>query len=274
MKTCFVIQRFDGAAYDRRYAETFAPAIAAGGATPIRADEVAGTRPVVEKIEQGLKSTDVAFAEVSEDNPNVFLELGIALALGVPTVIACDRAKRTKLPFDIAHRPVNFYSTEAASDWEKISAQITKEIGAALLEARIESSFLQSEEEVNKSDVDDVKGACLLELLDQSMRAPTGATLWQLQRELASSSISSRMVALALASLSNDGLVDKYELTDDNGEQYISFAISSDGQRYILRDYSALMRHEKDRASGQRAIDWAKPVISPPSEKYDEDIPF
>ena len=61
----------------------------------MRADEVLGTRPVVEKIEQGLHAADVVFAEVSEDNPNVFVELGYALALNVPTVIVCDRAKRS-----------------------------------------------------------------------------------------------------------------------------------------------------------------------------------
>jgi len=66
LKTCFVIQCFDNSIYDKRYKETFAPAIERGGAKPIRADEVLGTRPIVEKIEEGLHSADVAFAEVSE----------------------------------------------------------------------------------------------------------------------------------------------------------------------------------------------------------------
>jgi hypothetical protein len=35
LKTCFVMQRFDGAVYDRRYRETFAPAIETAGAKPL-----------------------------------------------------------------------------------------------------------------------------------------------------------------------------------------------------------------------------------------------
>ena len=86
LKTCFVIQRFDGGIYDRRYQETFAPAIELAGAKPLRADEVLGTTPVIEKIESGLRAATVAFADVSEDNANVFLELGYALSLNCYTV--------------------------------------------------------------------------------------------------------------------------------------------------------------------------------------------
>lgn len=245
-RKCFVIQRFDDGAYDKRYRETFAPAIKRGGAEPVRADEVLGTRPVVEKIEQGLRGADVAFAEVSEDNPNVFLELGYALALGVPTVIACDRHKREKLPFDIAHRPINFYATEAQSDWEKISDQVAKEISAALLEARTKQVAVVVDDKQTSTDIDDVKGACLLELLDQSMRSPIGSTLWQLQKDLSSVNISSRMIALAVASLSEDGLIERHELTDQDGDPYNSFALSDHGQRHLLRNYSSLMRTEKE----------------------------
>lgn len=94
----FVVQCFDGGVYDRRYRETFAPAIKDGGATPVRADETLGTKPVIEKIEAALRRTTIAFGEISDDNPNVFFELGYALALNIPTVIVCERSKRDKLP--------------------------------------------------------------------------------------------------------------------------------------------------------------------------------
>lgn len=248
LKTCFVIQRFDGAVYDKRYRETFAPAIERAGAKPVRADEVLGTRPVVEKIEEGLKAADVAFAEVSEDNANVFLELGYALALSVPTVIVCDKAKRDKLPFDIAHRPITFYVTDALSDHEKIAREVETAIAAALLE-RSASTPRLAEQSSTGIDMDDVKGICLTSLLDRSLRAPSGGTLWELQKDVSSAGISDRMVALALTSLMNDGLVFSSEQRDENGDEYNGYTLSDAGTKYLLRSYSSLMQQERDRVT-------------------------
>lgn len=268
MKTCFVIQRFDGGVYDKRYRETFAPAIERAGAKPVRADEVLGTRPIVEKIEEGLRAADVTFAEISEDNPNVFLELGISLAIGIPTVIVCDKAKRQRLPFDIAHRPVTFYITDAQSDYEKIAKEVEAAVAAALLEdkARIAPDLSNSD----GFAVDDVKGACLVALLDQSLRSPTGSSLWQIEKEVSSAGISDRMVALAIASLLDDQLVTQLVLSDDNGDEYNSYTLSEPGTRYLLRSYSALMQQEKDRVR--------RPIVKsrPPAfdADLDDDVPF
>ena len=266
MKTCFVIQRFDNAIYDKRYRETFAPAIERGGAKPIRADEILGTRPIVEKIEEAIRSSDIAFAEVSEDNSNVFLELGIALALAVPTVIVCDKARRQRLPFDIAHRPVAFYATEAQSDYEKIAADLEAAVAAALLET---SSTLPGAAKVSASDtdIDDVKGACLIALLDQGLRTPIGSTLWEVQKEVASAGISSRMVALALTSLIHESSVVQLQQEDQNGDPYNTYVLSESGSKYLLRSYSTLMQQERLRVSN-------RPSRATFPDDLDDDVPF
>lgn len=268
LKTCFVIQRFDGGVYDKRYRETFAPAIERGGAKAIRADEVLGTRPVVEKIEDGLKSADVAFAEVSEDNPNVFLELGFALALNIPTVIVCDKARRQRLPFDIAHRPVTFYATDAQSDYEKIGQDIEKAISAALLENSNTSPTLPNQQLLG-AEIDDVKGTCLTALLDRSLRSAMGATLWEIQKEVSSAGISERMTALAIASLMHDELIDRNELTDQDGDSYNSYSLSHSGTKYLLRSYSSLMQQERNRIAQQSRM-----TSKGGFADLDDDVPF
>lgn len=269
LKTCFVIQRFDGNIYDKRYRETFAPAIERGGAKPIRADEVLGTRPVVEKIEDGLRSANIAFAEVSEDNPNVFLELGFALSLSVPTVIVCDRAKRQKLPFDIAHRPITFYVTDAQSDYEKVAREIKLAVTAALLETPAPGPEVTSSR-ISDVHVDDVKSPCLVALLDRSLRSPIGASLWEIQKEVSSAGVSERMTALALASLVHDGLIERIGLTDQDGDPYNTYALSESGTKYLLRSYSSLMQQEKDRIRPK------PPVRSKGgfADDLDDDVPF
>lgn len=275
MKTCFVIQCFDGSTYDKRYRETFAPAIERGGAKPVRADEVLGTRPVVEKIEQGLRSADVAFAEISEDNSNVFLELGYALSLNVPTVIVCDRGRRERLPFDIAHRPVNFYVTDAQSDYEKIALEVEKGISAALLEETEQRLTLVNSETSN--NVDEVKSTCLITLLDQSLRTPYGSAIWQIQRDVSSAGISERMTALAIASLLDDGLIEAHQLTDQDGDAYTSYSLSDHGKKHLLRSYSSMMQTERDRlvrSQASEATRWQTPVSAAFSDDLDEDVPF
>lgn len=251
-KSCFVIQKFDGAAYDKRYREIFAPAIERAGAKPIRADEVLGTKPIVEKIEEGLRQADVAFAEISEDNANVFLELGIALALGMPTVIVCDKAKRSSLPFDIAHRPVTFYSTDSMSDYEKLARGLEQAIAAALLENRRKLSDV-SNSESSLGDVDEVKSRCLIALLDQRMRSPVGSTLWEVQKDVASSGISERMISLALMSLMEENLVERMD-NDDSDGIYHTYNLSQKGSNFLLRSYSALMQTEMENLGGQRSL--------------------
>lgn len=252
LKECFVAQCFDNGVYDRRYRETFAPAIQDAGATPVRADEKLGTIPIIETIEKSLRRSAVAFAEVSENNPNVFLELGYALALGVPTVIACDRAKRSKLPFDIQHRPIIFYSAEAQSDFDKLRIDVTNNITAALSEAaeKLRPSSLMSNS-ADEDSVDTVKRLCLLELLDQDLRSPDGSSLWQLQKGTVNSEVSERMVALAITGLIAEGYVEKRICTDQDGDNYSAISLSDQGRKLVMREYAALMKEEKERLKQQ-----------------------
>jgi len=147
---------------------------------------------------------------------------------------------------------------------------MSKEISAALLETRVRNVSVELTE-TESVDVDDVKGACLLELLGQSMRSPNGSTLWQLQKELSPAGISSRMVALAVASLLHDDLIAKHQLSDQDGDLYNSFALSDGGQRHLLRTYSSLMREEKQRSAIGRA---APKADANNHDDLDDDIPF
>ena len=216
-----------------------------------------------------MRAADVAFAEVSEDNANVFLELGFALALSVPTVIVCDRAKRQKLPFDIAHRPVTFYATDAQSDYERISRDTEAAVSAALLESgahKVNKSLLEH----RGLEVDDIKNACLIALLDQSLRSPIGSSLWEIKKDVASAGISERMVALAVVSLVDDKLVSPVQLTTDEGEPYTQYTLSNAGTKYLLRSYSALMQQERDRLRPQ------PPALRKGgfADDLDDDVPF
>lgn len=269
MKKCFVIQRFDGGPYDRRFLETFAPAIEAGGASPIRADQILGTRPVIDKIESSLREADIAFCDASEDNANVFLELGYALALNVPTVIICDKAKRQNLSFDISHRTVIFYSTESQSDFEKLGDNIRENISAALLEARTAMATSTTIRSIpTHDDVDEIIRLCLMEYLEQDLRSPSGASMWDIEKRLARGMITSRMIALATTHLIGVGYLERFQTSEDSftGPSY-SYRITEAGRTELLRSYRDLIHTEFENMKTGRHL-----VMEDMSS--DDDIPF
>jgi hypothetical protein len=99
MATCFVIQPFDKGKYDKRYEGVFEPAIRAAGLDAYRVDHDPSVEVPIAAIEEGIKSASICLAEISEDNANVWFELGYALALGRPVVMVCSN-DRQRYPFE------------------------------------------------------------------------------------------------------------------------------------------------------------------------------
>ncbi|MDR6943025.1 hypothetical protein [Mucilaginibacter pocheonensis] len=70
MEKCFVIQPFDDGKYDKRFTDTFKPAIIKAGLEAYRIDTDLKVRIPIDEIEQGIKDSALCFAEISTDNPN------------------------------------------------------------------------------------------------------------------------------------------------------------------------------------------------------------
>lgn len=132
MQSCFVIQPFNSV-FDKRYDDTFAEAIKNANLVPYRVDRDPSTSILIESIESGIKKSAICFADITEDNPNVWYELGFAFAAGKEVVMACaENRVGKKYPFDIQHRHVIQYKTESSSDFKKLQEEITSRINSAL----------------------------------------------------------------------------------------------------------------------------------------------
>ena len=80
MSTCFVIQPFDQGPFDKRFDDIFQPAISAAGLEAYRVDRDPRVSIPIEEIEAGIRNAEVCLAEITTDNPNVWFELGFAIA--------------------------------------------------------------------------------------------------------------------------------------------------------------------------------------------------
>src|SRR5664279_2210754 len=120
MATCFIIQPFDDGPYDKRFDDVLKPAVEAAGLEPYRVDRDPRVSVPIEHIESGIRNADACLADITTDNPNVWFELGFAIASQKEVVLICAANKRQRFPFDIQHRNVITYSTESASDFEDL----------------------------------------------------------------------------------------------------------------------------------------------------------
>src|ERR1700690_1620790 len=131
MPTCFVIQPFDSGKYDKRYDDVFKPAIEAADLIAYRADRDPQVEVPIEAIEEGIRSAAICVADITTDNPNVWYELGFAFATGRPVVMVCSTERTSnKFPFDIQHRTIIKYTTEAPSDFDKLKSSLTEKVKA------------------------------------------------------------------------------------------------------------------------------------------------
>jgi hypothetical protein len=101
MGICFLIQPFDdGGMFDKRYSEVLRPAIEAAGLEPYRVDEDPTVSIPIDEIQRRIGEAAVCLADISNDNPNVWFELGFAIARRKEAVMICSKS-RTRFPFDV-----------------------------------------------------------------------------------------------------------------------------------------------------------------------------
>src|SRR5215831_10204296 len=117
IRRAFVIMPFgekkapDGTAidFDAVYKELFAPAIAAAGLQPHRADADRRGGSIHVDMFQGLLLAEFVVADLTLDNPNVWYEIGVRHALRAGGAVL-TYALRDRLPFDIAGQRMQRYT--------------------------------------------------------------------------------------------------------------------------------------------------------------------
>jgi hypothetical protein len=77
------------------------------GFTALRGDERRAEGDIFQHILEEIVTARIVIANISSRNPNVFYELGIAMAIGKPTLLISDTLEDT--PFDLKSRRIVVY---------------------------------------------------------------------------------------------------------------------------------------------------------------------
>jgi hypothetical protein len=128
--TCFVMMPFANP-LGSYYASVYEPAIKKAGLRAIRADaDIYGTGKIIDQIWDGINSARVLVAELTNRNPNVLYELGLAHALKKPVVLVSSN--EGDVPFDVKHVRVIYYDVADPFWGSKLIDKVAENILSAL----------------------------------------------------------------------------------------------------------------------------------------------
>lgn len=146
LETCFVMMPF-GSWFDKYYQDIYVPAIREAGFEPIRADELFSSGSVVEQIWEQITKARLLLADLTDRNPNVFYELGLAHAAKKPVIFTAPKVE--DVPFDLRHLRVIIYDIREPEWAADLRKSVTEYLKTALKEPdkSIPHPFRDMEEE-------------------------------------------------------------------------------------------------------------------------------
>jgi hypothetical protein len=105
----FIVMQFSSP-YNEVYSDVIRKLCEESGIDPVRADEIYGPGIIIKDVVDRIAKSQVVIADISPTNPNVYFEVGYALALGKPIILLAQRrVPDAPLPFDLSAFRVLFY---------------------------------------------------------------------------------------------------------------------------------------------------------------------
>lgn len=110
---CFVVTPFNDKKLQKlKIVKIICDAAESNDLSAFLANQIYDTRAIITDIIESIDTSLVIIAEITEDNANVFYEVGIAHAKNSNVILICNKKRRKKLPFDIGHLRCIFYNSK------------------------------------------------------------------------------------------------------------------------------------------------------------------
>jgi nucleoside 2-deoxyribosyltransferase len=123
MSTCFVVMPYSEV-FREYYDEIFNPAIEAAGLMPVLAEAQFTAQGMIDQVVDGIRSSKIVIADLTDERPNVFYEMGLAHAMSEPVIILTQREE--SVPSDLKHYRWIPYKTVSATWANRLRNQLTK----------------------------------------------------------------------------------------------------------------------------------------------------
>ncbi len=220
---------------------------------------------LITSIEDGIRSAAVCLADITTDNPNVWYELGFSFAASRPVVIVCSNERTGKYPFDIQHRSIIPYKTEAQSDFKVLSDAITERLKAAAER----SHELQ---QIADEPVAPVSGLSPIELTVLAVAAGTadgpeaGFSVWKVRNDAEKTGLTNIAISLALRRLTVKQFLEETLVEEYGNEPYTGMKITGRGWDWIGANEDSFVLRRPQRGN--------RTALPYEAEISEDDIPF
>ncbi len=256
METCFIIQPFDGGPFDKRYEEVIKPAILEAGLEPYRVDQDPSAVVPIEDIERGIRGAALCLAEISMDNPNVWFELGYAIACGKSVILVCSTG-RDRFPFDIQHRHVIRWANQSRSDFDDLKKKIVQRAKALMVKDSSLLSLSVATELAPVEGLNQQEMAVLVSLAGNLETPHDHVSTHLLRRDIEGSGFTKMAAIIGIKSLTAKGFIDFNLYQTDSGEEYQAYTLTNKGWSWIMSNQNRF-----------------KMVKADPKSRLDDDVPF
>ncbi|MCH9661758.1 MAG: nucleoside 2-deoxyribosyltransferase [Bacteroidetes bacterium] len=248
MAKCFVMQPFDGGMFDKRFDAVFAPAISAAGLEPYRVDQDPSVSVPIQDIENGIKSSDICFADITIDNPNVWFELGYALAIPREVVLVCSEERKTHYPFDIQHRSIIKYKTDAPQDFDELKPKITERIQAVLKKIENIGRVSNLPPVKNTQGLNQHELVALVTVMQNSFLSNGWVDGFKIKNDMNTIGFTDIAVSIALKTLLAKDFLNSDIWNPDryNDEPYAVYTITTEGEGWLIENQDRLKLKAED----------------------------
>ena len=240
MGKCFVIQPFDKSRFDKRFDDHFAPAIRKAGLEPYRVDRDPSVRVPIESIQTGIIESNACLADITTNNPNVWYELGYALASQKEVILVCSEERSDAFPFDVRHLNIIHYAIASGSDFKKLEQDITAQLTARIKERQNLQNI------ASMSPLKEVEGlsphetAVLAVLIANADTLDSSVAPWTLKNDMEKAGFTAVAINLSVVSLLRKKMIKVVEEEDYNGEVAKMYELEQTGMQWLLQNQDKL----------------------------------
>lgn len=246
MGRCFVIQPFDGGKFDKRYEDVFVPAIQAVGLEPYRVDRDPSVSIPIEDIETGIEGADACLADISTDNPNVWFELGYAIARQREVILICSDERKSQFPFDVQHRSIIRYSPESPRDFDELQASIESRIKSTLQRREKLGAVAGIQSVAKLEGLDQHAVATLVSVAEEIDELTDGLSGYRVKIAMERAGFTKVAATLGLAALVDKGMLECFKESDYDGSQFLSYRVTDPGMAWLLANQDKLTLKRED----------------------------
>lgn len=170
------------------------------------------------------------------DNPNVWYEVGYAMASNKTIILICSDERVGNYPFDIRQRNILQYKTESKSDFDDLRNKLSNRI------MKLKNSVPIMQTTSISKEFDDLEGLSYQEVIFLAavlavQDTPNEyVTIWNIKEQMKQNGFNEIAYSICLRKLLTKQFIEMSLANDYMGNEYNGIGITSKGNEWILKN--------------------------------------